>query len=170
MMERRDGRRGKAEPHPSARTHGITSLVEQTARQVTDLCWSEGLQPTQWSALRYLAAAGAQARSIVGLANFQGINPATASRTISLLERRGLIIITMDPKDKRSRIVTLTEAGHDLLSRDPLKAIERAVAVLPPNVQTGLAVGLRELLAQLFVVERASSDAAPVSEDVVDGA
>lgn len=134
----------------AVRAHGIASLVEQTARHVTGLCWAEDLQAAQWSALRYFAAAGARARSVVGLAKYQGINPGTASRTIGALERKGLVAVGVDPNDRRSRIVTLTATGRELLERDPLMAVERAVAAMPPDAQNALAAGLRELLERLI--------------------
>ena len=145
----------------AGRAHGVASLIEQTARHVTGLCWAEDLQAAQWSALRYFAMAGARARNVVGLAKFQGINPGTASRTIGGLARKDFITVSIDPRDRRSRIISLTQKGHDLLSRDPLRVVEEAVAAMPSSQRDGLANGLRALLDHLHGV--AGSDRADFS-------
>lgn len=136
----------------ASRAHGIASLIEQTARHVTGLCWAEDLQAAQWSALRYFAMAGTKARNVVGLAKFQGINPGTASRTIGGLARKDFITVSIDPRDRRSRIISLTQKGNDLLARDPLHVVEEAVAAMPTSQREGLANGLRALLDHLHGV------------------
>ncbi|MGQ9370633.1 MarR family winged helix-turn-helix transcriptional regulator [Azospirillum sp. A39] len=140
----------------ASRARGIARLVDQTVRAVTNLCWTEDLQAAQWAALRYFGSAGAKARNVVGLSRYQGTNPGTASRTIAVLERRGLVAVAVDPDDKRGRIVSLTETGRDALAGDPLKTVEQAIAALPPEVQTGLATGLRDLLDRLMAPPQAA--------------
>ena len=120
------------------------------------------MQASQWSALRYFAMTGERARTVVGLAQYQAINPGSASRTIAVLVRRGLLDMVVSPTDKRARIVSLTDAGRALLAQDPLKTVEAAIADMPDAVQTGLATGLRELLDRLFGVDGEGSSGTPV--------
>ena len=134
----------------ATRSHGLASLVEQTARAVHDLCWTADMQAAQWSALRYFGNAGERARNIMGLARYQGTNPGTASRTIAALARRGLLAVVVSPDDKRARIVSLTDSGRTLLAQDPLQKVESAIAAMPPEAQAGLAAGLRDLLGRLL--------------------
>ncbi|GGF13325.1 MarR family transcriptional regulator [Aliidongia dinghuensis] len=41
----------------------------------------------------------------------------TLTAALKPLERRGLIVVTADPADRRSRLMTLTDAGQALLAR-----------------------------------------------------
>ncbi len=41
----------------------------------------------------------------------------TLTAALKPLERRGLLTISIDPKDKRSRLLSLTPAGQALLAR-----------------------------------------------------
>jgi DNA-binding MarR family transcriptional regulator len=41
----------------------------------------------------------------------------TLTAALKPLERRGLLTISIDPKDKRSRLLSLTAAGQALLAR-----------------------------------------------------
>ena len=45
--------------------------------------------------------------------------------------------------------LVVTQAGEDLLRRDPLLSLESAVAGLPPKVATGLVDGLSRLIDEL---------------------
>lgn len=137
----------------NTRVRGIASLVEQTARAIDSLCWTADLQASQWSALRFFGSAGERARNVVGLARYQGTNPGTASRTIAVLVRRGLLDVTVSSNDKRARIVSLTADGQELLARDPLRIVEHAIGTLSSDAQTGLFTGLKDLLAQLHGAE-----------------
>lgn len=152
---------GSSNLEASGRARGVASLVEQTARHLNNLCWTEDIQAAHWSALRYFAAAGSRARSVVGLSKYQGTNPGTASRTIAVLARKGLIEVSVDPNDKRSRIVTLTPVGRGLLERDPLRIVERIVASMPAEMQGALAAGLRDLLGGLLRVDAEMPVAGP---------
>lgn len=106
----------------------VAALMEQLGRQIQNLCFTRDLAPVQWSALRYLATAGASARTVSGLAAYSGVNQSSASRTIQLLQGKGLVTIAVDSGDGRVKNVSLTPAGHDLLQRDPLIRLAGAVA------------------------------------------
>jgi DNA-binding MarR family transcriptional regulator len=41
----------------------------------------------------------------------------TLTAALKPLERRGLVVVTADPEDKRGRLMTLTPAGRRLLAR-----------------------------------------------------
>lgn len=51
------------------------------------------------------------------VASLLAMDRTTLTAALKPLERRGLVKITMDPSDRRSRIVQLTEEGRLLLSR-----------------------------------------------------
>jgi DNA-binding MarR family transcriptional regulator len=136
-------------PQPLA-VRGAASLVEQLARRISTICWTGGdMQPVHWSALRYFAMAGPTARTVVGLARFQGTTPGTVSRTIGVLIKNGLVESRTNPGDRRAKIVSLTEAGRQKLERDPLRIVERAIAAMDEKSQQELAWRVSELMNHL---------------------
>lgn len=123
--------------------------MEQLVRQVQNLCFTKDLAPVQWSALRFLAKAGPAARTVSGLAAYSGVNQSSASRTIQLLQKKGLVSIGTDPQDNRIRRVALSESGRDLLTRDPLATLAAAVETLKPEQKESLRDSLESVLFQL---------------------
>jgi DNA-binding MarR family transcriptional regulator len=128
----------------------IAALVEQLGRQVQNLCFTKELAPVQWSALRYFAKAGPAARTVSGLAAYTGVNASSASRTIQLLLAKGLVRTETDLGDCRMRMVSLSQAGIDLLDRDPLAALAGALHTLNENEQAILRDLLEKVLFELF--------------------
>ncbi|PKU24964.1 MarR family transcriptional regulator [Telmatospirillum siberiense] len=128
----------------------IAALVEQLGRQVQNLCFTRELAPVQWSALRYFAKAGSSARTVSGLAAYTGVNVSSASRTIQLLLTKGLVRTEPDLGDSRIRVVSLSQAGLDLLNRDPLAALANALHTLDHEEQASLRDLLEKVLFELF--------------------
>src|SRR5690606_13741064 len=54
---------------------------------------------------------------IQDVANLLAMDPTTLTANLKPLERRGLVNIQPDPKDKRGRLLTLTDPGMALLMR-----------------------------------------------------
>jgi DNA-binding MarR family transcriptional regulator len=54
--------------------------------------------------------------SAAGLAHEIGIDRSVVSRHASRLEAQGLLSRTVDPKDQRARLLTLTQAGHEAVA------------------------------------------------------
>lgn len=125
----------------------VAALLEQLGRQVQALCFTKDLAPVQWSALRFLAKAGASARTVSSLATYSGVRLSSASRTAQLLLSKGLVTVQPHPDDNRFKQITLTEAGRDLLQRDPLEALAAAVDSLGGQDQ----LALRDLIKQVLL-------------------
>ena len=51
------------------------------------------------------------------VASLLAMDRTTLTAALKPLERRGLVEVSQDPADRRSRILILTEKGHDLLIR-----------------------------------------------------
>jgi len=72
----------------------------------------------------------------------------TLTAALKPLERRGLVKVSHDPRDRRSRILALTESGHELLIQAmPMweqthKEVER---LIPDGNPEELRKGLRAL-------------------------
>lgn len=125
----------------------IAALIEQLARQVQNICFTKDLAPVQWSALRYFAKAGPSARTVSGLTAYSGVNQSSATRTVQLLLKKGLIEIQQDRRFKR---ISLTDTGRDLLLRDPLKQLADAVQTLASDDKRAFGDTLATLLLQLY--------------------
>jgi DNA-binding MarR family transcriptional regulator len=51
------------------------------------------------------------------VASLLAMDRTTLTAALKPLERRGLVKISQDPKDRRSRVLTLTSKGHSLMIR-----------------------------------------------------
>lgn len=82
------------------------------------------------------------------VASLLGMDRTTLTAALKPLERRGLVKVSQDPSDKRSRILTLTRKGQTLLARavpvweQTHHSMEEAI---PDGGAEGLRVGLRAL-------------------------
>ncbi len=52
-----------------------------------------------------------------GVANLLAMDRTTLTAALKPLERRGLLVIAPDPKDRRARVLTLTDAGRMVLAQ-----------------------------------------------------
>ena len=84
--------------------------------------------------------------SIAPLAEFLAMDRTTLTAALKPLERRGLITVSVDPDDRRSRLLRLTGKGRGLLAK-ALPIWKEHHALL--ELQTGPADGLRRDLAKL---------------------
>src|SRR5262245_21510430 len=90
------------------------TALRKASRRVSQLYDSAlepcGLRITQLAILNQIARSGAPA--IGELAEALVIDPGALAHNLKPLERDGLVEIRADPKDRRSRLVTLTAAGR----------------------------------------------------------
>ena len=54
---------------------------------------------------------------MAAVASVLAMDRTTLTAALKPLERRGLVAVTVDPDDKRGRLITLTSAGQKLLAR-----------------------------------------------------
>lgn len=128
----------------------ISILIERLARTFQNDAHTDGLKPTQWEALRYLARANRFSRSPRAVTAYLGMTKGTVSQTIGALERKGLVHKHVDPTDRRGVQLELTEAGVNALLRDPVVALESATSKLTDIDQSHLSNGLETILRQLL--------------------
>ncbi|MGH6953201.1 MAG: MarR family winged helix-turn-helix transcriptional regulator [Alphaproteobacteria bacterium] len=124
----------------------IADLVGRLGRTAHCLQFTDGLNPAQWEALRYLARANRYSLSPSALAEFLGTTKGTASQTVRALENKGLVRRAPNGRDRRSVTLELTEAGAALLRRDPMAGFERASRSLPGDRLAAVVDGLSRLL------------------------
>ncbi|PWC36906.1 MarR family transcriptional regulator [Azospirillum sp. TSO22-1] len=134
---------------PSART--TAEVMAQVLRTTASLAFTEGLNPAQWSALRYFAQATPSARSVVAFARYHGTTKGTASQTIAALLKKGLLDRSRSERDRRTVNLELTAAGRLVLEHDPLNELAAAIASLSDAHHQHLAEGLDQVLRTLLV-------------------
>jgi DNA-binding MarR family transcriptional regulator len=125
-------------------------VMSQILRLANGAAFAGGLNPAQWSALRYLADAVPEARTVTAFAQYHATTSGTASQTVAALVRKGLVERLPEAGDRRRNRLELTSKGHDMLRDDPLDGIAAAIAAQPPHVQEGLAAGLETTLRTLI--------------------
>jgi len=86
--------------------------------------------------------------TIAPLAEFLAMDRTTLTAALKPLERRGLIQVSVDPDDRRSRLLRLTAKGRGLLGR-ALPIWKEHHAIL--EQETGPADGLRQSLTELVI-------------------
>jgi DNA-binding MarR family transcriptional regulator len=137
------------------RTHAETATRLRTAiarlnRRLRQQTVGE-LTLSQWSALVAVESAG---RMRIGdLAAHEHVSPPTATRLVASLERERLLRREVDDEDRRSALVSLTEAGRQALAelrRKRTEALAARLAELSPDDLDRLTRGL-SVLEQLSV-------------------
>jgi DNA-binding MarR family transcriptional regulator len=100
-----------------------------------------------FSRIRVLRRLARKAMSLREIAEATMMDAPAATVAINDLEDRGLVVRTPDPADRRSKLVSLTQAGCDVVAR-----IDRVEDPAPPSIA---ALGdddlraLRDVLAKL---------------------
>ena len=122
----------------------ILDLIERIARLSTADEWSDGLNPSQWAALSYLAKANRFSRAPSQVTEFMAATRGTVSQTLKALARKGLIEELRSETDRRWISYRVTEAGEAALARATHS--EEAVGSIDRALIDPLAGGLEALL------------------------
>jgi len=121
-------------------------LIDRLERLSRNAVATDGINPAQWEALRYLGRANRFSRTPAALANYLGSTRGTVSQTLIALESKGLVARHPSLRDKRSIELTLTDQGAEALKRDPLLTLARDIAVATEGEADILAANLRATL------------------------
>jgi MarR family transcriptional repressor of emrRAB len=110
----------------------------------------EQLQPVHIHALLYLYKANRYSNTPQALANYLGITKGTASQSLMLLDRRGLIERYEDDVDRRVVRLRLSNAGEQFLyEAQPAQQWQQATRNISPNRVRNAVSALREALMTL---------------------
>lgn len=110
----------------------------------------EQLQPVHILALLYLYKANRYSNTPQALANYLGITKGTASQSLMLLDRRGLIERYEDDVDRRVVRLRLSNAGEQFLyEAQPAQQWQQATRNISPNRVRNAVSALREALMTL---------------------
>lgn len=134
-------------------SEAIASLVDRLTRLAHSLQFSQGLNPAQWNALRFLARANKYSTSPGVLADYLGTTKGTVSQTLIALESKGLIQRIRCDEDRRKVRLGLTQAGESVLEQDPLKEVQRASTGIPALDREALVTAMTTLVNGLCTQE-----------------
>lgn len=108
------------------------------ANRITD-----DLTTTQWAALAKIHEIGSCSQNQLG--REIAMDAATIKGVVDRLARRHLVVSESDPEDARRRIISLTDAGRDIVERATPLAIE-----ITSETLDSLSEGERLLLVELL--------------------
>jgi DNA-binding MarR family transcriptional regulator len=92
----------------------VQRAARALARRFDEALRPVGLTNGQFSLMMSLNRP--KAPSIGSVASLLAMDRTTLTAALKPLERRGLVTVTPDPDDRRSRLLTLTDAGRELLA------------------------------------------------------
>ncbi len=136
----------------SISSQAIAEVLLHVARLTNGTAFSEGLNPAQWAALRFLAAAPEGARTLMGFARYHGTTKGTASQTLGALKRKALIESAPDRLDARSSQLKLSRKGTELLAKDPVQGLSSAITGLSSELQASLAEALERIAKSIVAM------------------
>lgn len=134
--------RPEAPPAPGADSRALAELMDQICRLNDSASFVHGLNPAQWAALRFFAAANPLARTTTAFARYHATTKGTASKSVRALERKGYLTRQRSVHDGRAAILQVTERGRRLLREDPLNDLARCMDDLTETQRFVLAEAL----------------------------
>ena len=105
-----------ADDTPIFRLFTEIGIIEQLARNQLERNLPDGLKVSQFGVLNHLVRLGGD-WSPARLARAFQVTKGAMTNTVQRLEKRGLVIVAADPEDGRGKLVSITEAGHDMRLR-----------------------------------------------------
>lgn len=111
--------------------YAVADVIEHIGRRLQSLAYAEGLNPAQWTLLRFLARSNPSARTPTGFSRFHLTTKNAATQTIEALRRKKLIRSGSHPHDQRAKLLELTSEGLQTLQGDPMNELVSALDRLP---------------------------------------
>lgn len=125
-------------------------LIERLERLARGNELEDRLNPAQWQALRYLAAANRFSRTPSALAEYLASTRGTVSRTIAALEANGYVSREANSQDRRAVDLSLTAKAREALEHDPLLDLARDIEVALGDTVARLVEGLGGVLMTIL--------------------
>ncbi len=128
----------------------IAQLLEQLSRCTWGDAFVQGLNPAQYTALRYFGRANRFSRTVGAFARYHGTTRGTASQTVKALVEKGYVRRRPDKRDQRSFRLDLTAKGRRSLVKDPFHALASAAGALPAERRSSVANSLQLMLDRVL--------------------
>ncbi len=119
--------------------------------------YTQGLKPSQWTALRYFARANPSQRTVSAFAEFHATTRGAASQMVEVLVTKNLLTRVPVPEDRRVIQLHPTPKAMELLENDPLKEFAGVIAALSGPDQLQLADLLSRVLRGLLNKRQAAA-------------
>lgn len=136
---------------------------DKTPELIERIFWSTyrgaqySLNPAQWAALRFFAEHRAGGKTSSEFAKFHQTTRGTANQTVLALIRKGYLARDASPLDHRSKSVTLTREGREILKKDPIRPLLKAIEGLDPVERRRLEAQLTALYDRLRDLQDAAA-------------
>ena len=128
----------------------VAELFQRVCQANYVLGYSSGLNPAQWSALRYFSRANRNARTVSAYFKSHGITSGTASQTVAALVRKGFLVSAPVPGDGRAKSLEVTEAGAEFLENDPVRAFIAVLDDMDGADRLNLAEAMERFLREIY--------------------
>ncbi|MCB1365377.1 MAG: MarR family transcriptional regulator [Rhodobacteraceae bacterium] len=122
----------------------IRALLDRLSRLSAADDWQDGLNPSQFAALGYLARANRFSRSPSHVAAYLGATRGTVSQSLKSLLSKGFVGERRSPDDRRSLSFDLTGRGRAALGRR--RVLDDALSGLSRERRADLGAALSEVL------------------------
>jgi DNA-binding MarR family transcriptional regulator len=123
MARKMDGARMEMANRLFFKLYQCANMLHKTGTRAVE---EEGLTTQQWAVLGALSRPVAQDGMSIGeLARYLMVSRQNLAGVIGRMERDGYVAVTSDTRDRRSRIVKMTESGHhvwQVLARPKIRA------------------------------------------------
>ncbi len=131
-------------------SRAVAELLTQIGRLSHSRGFTGGLNPAQWTALRYFGQAEPSARTVMKFADYYNSSRGTASQSIAALVRKGYLARRPSPEKKSSHILDVTPIGRTMLSEDPINHLVEGIDSLSDSAVGSFAESLETLLRHFF--------------------
>lgn len=148
----------------------VADVIAHIGRRLQNLSYAEGLNPAQWSLLRFLARSNPSARTSTAFARFNLTAKNAAAQTVEALLRKKLVRKGSHPHDQRAKLLELTASGARMLQGDPMNDFVAALERLPEEDLHHLARIASALAHDLYVTASKRSDTPSIGVGGQDGA
>jgi DNA-binding MarR family transcriptional regulator len=141
---------------------GLAELIEHLLRQLHGASFVAGLNPAQWSALRFFKRANPSARTLTAFVKFHAATKGSAAQTLGALRKKKLVHQRPSSEDGRVRYYELTALGEQLLREDPILPFVRAIQTLPADETSDLARGLQAVVQAWMALSSSTPRRSPL--------
>ena len=145
------------------RLYQCTNMLHKTGTRAVE---KEGLTTQQWAVLGALSRADAKGGMSVGdLARYLKVSRQNLSGLLGRMERDGHIELTADSRDRRAKLVSMTQHGHQVWEKDALPKIRLYYETALTDFSTGdLTHTLHYLMKLLDNMEKIDQAAEPQND------
>jgi len=134
---------------------GLSAVIEHAARLIHARGFAQGLNPAQWTALRYFDQAQSRSCTIARLAKFQDLSIAPVARSVHTLVTKGYLEARPNPGNKKADLYVLTRQGKLKLRQDPRYALTAILMAMPAEERERLLGSMRTIVEGLWEASQA---------------